>query len=222
MPAWHAGHVEAEELGAGPESEPRPRRFIAVASLLVLAALVAWLVIGSPAGSDAGGPIGSPPVSPVPSPDSSPATGGNSSGVQVGLGAANAHLEMGKVCRPVTDGHSRLKIRFTLINGSRSPVTMLDVHPVLPLGGLVNRRTTVRLGTCAEIGSAPLAAPRRQILEAGQSALISFDFRLPPQCPEPLPVQAAAATRISDKAPSAHRTRYALYPDLGSIAFDTC
>jgi hypothetical protein len=138
------------------------------------------------------------------------------------VGAADAKLDMGKVCQPVTNGHSSLEVRFTLTNGSRSEVRLLGIHPRLTSAGLVHSGTTVRIGSCSDVDSAPPGRTHGQPLAADEGVVVSFTFVLPPECPEPLAIQAVARTRIADVAGSGHRAVYTLYPDLGSIAFDTC
>ncbi|MGC9668683.1 hypothetical protein ACNTMW_19260 [Planosporangium sp. 12N6] len=125
------------------------------------------------------------------------------------------YITLGAVCPPVTDGRHTLTVSFTVENVTSTPVTLVGVGPVLPLGLLRPTGSSVTGGSCGS----PAAVAPGGILGRGTSLLVTFLFDLPDTCPQPLPVQAdirvkAGGVEVTD--------RIGVLSDLGGVAFDTC
>lgn len=125
------------------------------------------------------------------------------------------NLDLGRICPAVTDGRTTLAVSFTLVNVSHISVTVMDVEPVLPIGGLRPRGANTAGGTCEDPG---MEAPGG-LLHPGATQLITMRFRLPKECPQPFPVQARVRLRVNQMVGT---TTVAVYSDLGSVDFDRC
>ncbi len=126
-------------------------------------------------------------------------------------------LRLDERCEPVTDGRDQLEVSFTLINVGGEAVDLTYARPVLPLYGLEDLGTTVSLGHCDD----PLLSDTPSHLVApGESVHIRFTLKLPPDCPQPYPVNAEIT--VSQGSGDDRRFGVGLYPDLGSLAFTTC
>lgn len=191
-----------EELRAGSTEQRRGGSRWWLLPLVAALGLAWWLLPDQP-----------PAPRPAPTPSVSPSPTG---GYQPGFHDARPTLET--VCEPVTDGRHRLTVRFVLINRNTDRLSITDVRPTLPLGGLQLLRTTLVRGGCG----APLDEPLLIPLESGSEALVVFTFALPRDCPQPLPVGVQVTTQVPDVPRSQTTTEIAVYPDLGSVDFDTC
>jgi hypothetical protein len=211
MPSWwDPGNVTTDELDSGPETGARQHLGLWVALLVFGLSIGAWLLVE--ARSNGGGP--SPSVTPSASlPEGTP-----SPTVEQRPGIANAELELGEVCPPVTDVEDLLVVQFTLRNPSAADLVIVDVVPDAPLGGLDLLNTRIIPGGCgADV--APLESGR---ISPGSSVLVTFWFALPSGCPEPVPLRANVFTRVFGVSRSGQLTRVPLYPDLGALELAAC
>jgi hypothetical protein len=201
--------VEYEEIEVGqPEDDGpaglSPLTWVALAVGCVLVGLVFMLFHGPPE------PVAAPPPSPTASSPFSGIIGGQGINTR-----PDERLALGRICPAVTDGSSTLAVSFTLVNISTRDVTLLDVEPVLPIGGLKPHGPNTAGGTCEH----PLKETPGGLLGPGATQLITMHFRLPKECPQPFPVQAQIKLRANQMV---GMTTVGVYSDLGSIDFDTC
>jgi hypothetical protein len=204
--------VDYEELtldGSEPGGSPglRPLTWVVLAVGCVLAGVVVML-LRPPADPAAAPPPPSPAVSPPTWPDANLAGGR-------GVNLSSNTLTLGRICTPVTDGRRTLALSFTLVNESSIAITLIDVEPVLPIGGLQPRRPNTAGGTCEH----PDTQAPGGLLAPGATQLITLRFGLPEQCPQPFPVQARINLRAQQMV---GMTTVAVYRDLGAIDFDSC
>jgi hypothetical protein len=125
------------------------------------------------------------------------------------------YLDIGNVCSVRTDRRRTLSVSFELVNGSGTGVEVLDVRPSLPLKGLRRTGPTTTGGTCGQ----PAAHDVKQVIQPGDRLLFTMNFRLPHDCPQPLPVEAAYRIDVNGQEMT---TRVHILGDLGSVDFDTC
>jgi hypothetical protein len=207
--------VEYEELAQG-QAEDDPARphtltWVALAVACVVAGMI-LLLLRAPAE-----PVAAPSS---PSPTTRSSTTGPFAGRLGGSGINSSSpvpqsLGLGRICSAVTDGRRTLALSFTLVNISSKDVTLIDVTPQLPIGGLRPLRPNTAGGTCEHPGR---EAPGG-LLIPGATQLITMRFRLPEECPQPFPVQARVKLRANHMVGT---TTVGIYSDLGAIDFDTC
>jgi hypothetical protein len=235
-----------------PAAGSRPSR---AAAVLGVAGLTAGLVVGLAAGYQVG--RGHPDASsqaprPTPSPAGTAGVGAGASdlplysapdsgqlAIAAGPGAdgLTALVQSGGVC---SIQHGReLQLGVEVMNLSDVPVTLGEVTPVLPLGGLrmVSRQWapcgalvptwqggnggmtvfvqpssgTVQLTSPAPGG--PLAVP------PNGTAWLSVTFQVKVACPKPLPVQFTVSYL---QAGQIHTAQLPGFPDLGQVAYTGC
>lgn len=201
--------MSTEEIAFEPPQRGR-RGYGGVVLALVVVGVVVWLLV-SGHGSDSGSPAPSPSASqpsatPTPTDYQRP-------------GIADAKFALGEVCAPVKPTKRTFDVRFTLVNPSPAQLVLLRVVPALPLGGLQLEQTLITFGGCQDLYGPILRQPT---VGSGGSVLVVFRFRLPPTCPQPLPVQADVTSRVFNVSQSGQRVVLAVYPDLGSMDFATC
>jgi hypothetical protein len=202
--------VEFEELNQGePDEEPTglsPLAWMAIGVICLLGGVLFMLFR-----VDAE-PVAEPsPSTAVALPNPGPSLGPN----QTSTFNPNQQLGLGRICPAVTDGRKRLAVSFNLVNISTSEVTLMDVEPQLPMGGLRPSGPNTGGGTCEHPGR---RAPGG-LLFPGDTQLITLRFRLPKECPQPYPVQAQLSLRVSQMVGT---TTVAIYNDLGDVVFDSC
>ncbi|HST85367.1 MAG TPA: hypothetical protein VLL08_26745 [Kineosporiaceae bacterium] len=197
--------MEFEELDQGEPDEPTGLSLLAWAAIAVICLLggVMFMLFRTDAE-----PVEEPSSStPVALPNSAPnLTTARNLDQQLGLG---------RICPAVTDGRKALAVSFNLVNLSDTAVTVMDVEPRLPLGGLRPSGPNTAGGTCEHPGR---RAPGG-LLFPGDTQLITMRFRLPKKCPQAYPVQARVALRVNQMV---GMTTVPVYNDLGAVVFDSC
>ena len=196
--------MEFEELTQGqPEDdEPTglsPLTWTAIAVVCVLAGLV-FLIFQSPTEPLAGPTPAHPGVA------------------RTGLSLIEhpaEKLNIGGMCPAVTDGAKTLIVSFTLVNISTMDVVLMDVKPVLPVGGLRSLGANRAGGTCEH----PATEAVGGLLTPGESQLITMRFRLPKVCPQAYPLQSRVRLVVNQMVGT---TTVPVYSDLGVITFDSC
>lgn len=188
--------MDLEELSHGAAEPARVPLggWIGLALASVLAG-VAFMVLNGP-----------PPVEPGPRPGlEAPGLAARPPGV----------LSIGAVCPPVTDGPDVLAVSFELQNLSGSPLTLLDVQPVPPAGGLSPTGVVTAGGSCR----VPGVDRPGGLLRPEEIQLITLRFDLPAECPQPYPVQVRVGLRAEQMVGT---TTAPVRRDLGEVRFDTC
>lgn len=200
--------VDQDELHGGPERTPRgiPRWLQPVAVTVVIVVLGALALKGP----DSPGSSPDPPASADPSASSAPAT-------EDVVGAGTGPLALGAVCTH-TDGTRSLQVQFQVLNAGIARVTVMAVRAVLPVGGL--RPTRVVLPRSPSCGTPAARTGPSTLLEPGERVGVQLDFRLPPECPAPYPVQADIDVLVAGESPGTQRL--AVLPDLGDTHFAAC
>jgi hypothetical protein len=193
--------VTTEHLGGFEPRDPGRRRYVWAAVGVVLVVVVGWsLTVGRPES-----------LPPTPSPSPTPTQS------RTVFSTPTNPLHLDERCEPVTDGTDVLQLSFTLVNASDEGAELTNVRPILPMDALQPIKTEVSLGHCYD----PLTSEDPSHLVAvGESVHVRFTLKLPPDCPQPYPVNAEVT--IGQPENSDRRYGVALYPDLGGIAFDTC
>lgn len=203
--------MEYEELTLGQSENdepprPHPLTWVALAVGCLLAGVVLMLLNG-PA---------EPAAAPLPTSTPTGPFAGLLGGKGINLTTVEPQsLGLGRICSAVTDGRRSLSVSFTLVNIGTRDVTVIDVAPVLPIGGLRPLGPNQAGGTCEH--------PEKQapggLLTPGATQLITMRFQLPSRCPQPYPVQARVKLRVNEMVGT---TTVAVYNDLGAVDFDTC
>jgi len=194
--------VVFEELKQGDDDEPR-RLSRAAWALVALAGVLTGAAFLAGRGlidrTDESKPAPSSPSWSQPSPHLDP----------------DQALAIQSTCPPLTDGRTRLTVSFTLRNVGTQNVTLVDVVPRLPIGGLLVKGPVTAGGSCGLPG---VLAPGG-LLVPGQTQVISMVFRLPKGCPQPSPVPVQVTLRAEQMVGT---TTVTVLGDLGSVNFDTC
>jgi hypothetical protein len=193
--------VTTEHVGGFEPRDPGRRRYLWAALGVAAVVVGAWsLTAGRPDTS-----------TPTPTPSPTPTHSRNV------ISTTISPLQLDELCEPVTDGTHVLKLSFTLVNASEETAELTYVRPILPMSALVPLETEVALGHCYD----PISSEDPSHLVApGESVHVRFTLQLPPECPQPYPVNAEVT--IGQPEHSDRRYGVGLYPDLGSVAFDTC
>jgi hypothetical protein len=130
-----------------------------------------------------------------------------------------------------------LQVGVEVINLSRRAVTLGQVRPILPLGGL--RPVSQQWAPCGAISSSWQAAYGGTIVfirastgevEAGSAAAatvlppygtawLSVTFRVLVACPRPLPVQFSVSYQENGRTDTAQLPGF---PDLGQVTYTGC
>jgi hypothetical protein len=170
-------------------------------AVLLAAGLAAGLVLGLAGGYAAGTRHGAPKP-----------PGTEAAGTLAGTGSA-ALAQTGPDCS-VQDGHE-LQLGVNVTNQSGAPLTLGQIHVVLPLGGL--RPLSRQWAPCG-------VPPHDQALlgsrlSPGASAWLTVTFQVLTKCPTALPVQFTVGL-----AQNGHRGSVSLpgFPDLGDVPYSGC
>ena len=196
-----------DELGGRGDREPLLGRRTTIA-----AAVLTAVAVGMAAGEVSGGGPGSADATPAPTATEQPRAVQEPPAVV----AATGWVVNDVVCPVQTDGRRLLIVRFILANRSGRQLVVTSVEPVLPLGGLSPRSTSTIAGDChrwvpTDTGSDSLPVDGQRV--------VSMLFRLPQECPHPLPVRA----RVTVRAESSSRTvELPVLSDLGGVPFAAC
>jgi hypothetical protein len=232
------------------------------AAILGVAGLIAGLAAGyafgygrlAPAGRPPGTTAAAPsavPASPAP-PDSSASAGasGASGAYAPGLGIAGfAGTVIDQTAGACSVQHGReLQLGVEVINLSSSTVTLGQVKPILPLGGLravsqqwapcasispswlvVGGDGTVTIVRAADQSAAPHLPPGAtrlgdalqgdDVVPPGGTAWFSVTFQVLVACPSPLPVQFSVSYQGSTRPGT---TQLQGFPDLGKVSYTGC
>lgn len=111
-------------------------------------------------------------------------------------------------------GHT-LQLGAEIVNQSGRTVTLREVKPVLPLGGL--QAIASQWGTCGSLPQ-PVVGPPPS-LAPGATGWLTVIFDVTVRCPQPLPV----GFRVSYlQAGRLVTVQLDSFPDLGEVRYDTC
>jgi hypothetical protein len=171
------------------------------------------------------------PVYPPPPP------GGPAYSSNLGTASLSGLAQTGGACS-VQRGRE-LQLGVEVINLSDAPVTLGQVRPTLPLGGL--RLVSQQWAPCGALSSSWQAADGGMIVfvksstgvvEVGSgtpagaavlppngTAWLSATFRVLVACPSPLPVQFSVSYQANGRTATA---QLAGFPDLGQVAYTGC
>jgi hypothetical protein len=223
-------HGQVVRDGDGEES--RSSGWLLILGIAVVAALVSLAghhrqTAAAPAPPEPR-PLPVPSASPLPSVGPSPSSVPTSSAAAAPslpsdptaavLAQISGYVSVRAVCPPLTDGRTKLTVRFLLRNETGLPEELIRVTPELSLGGLRPQGAAVQRGTCAHPIGKP-TAPATNPMPPGGTLIVSLEFGLPKSCPAPYPVQAVVTVGIGG---ALRMDTVALYTDLGSVAFDLC
>lgn len=171
------------------------------------AVLVAVLVAAVVHGHD------TPPVRPAPVPGAAPVVPVDAT-LPADVELVDVRLDA--LCLPVTDGREKLTLSFVLSNAGRRSLPVLDVLPLLPLGGLRPLSRSMVYGDC----TTEQPPPTDRLLHVDATLRVTFVFGLPPTCPASLPVLATVRVRRQDHAVD---QRLPVFLDLTAVPdFATC
>ena len=166
-----------------------------------------------------------------------PAPGGPAYSSNLGVAALSGLAQTGGACS-VQRGRE-LQLGVEVINLSETPVTLGQVRPTLPLGGL--RLVSQQWAPCGALSPSWRAADGGMIVfvksstgvvEAGSAtpgdaavlppngtAWLSATFRVLVACPSPLPVQFSVSYQENGRTATA---QLAGFPDLGQVPYTGC
>jgi hypothetical protein len=166
-----------------------------------------------------------------------PAPGGPAYSSNLGTTVLSGLAQTGGACA-VQRGRE-LQVGVEVINLSESPITLGQVKPILPLGGL--RLVSQQWAPCAALSPSWLAADGGLVVELKSSAgvvevgsaapgsaavlppngtaWLSVTFRVLVACPSQLPVQFSASYRENGRTGTA---QLAGFPDLEQVTYTGC
>jgi hypothetical protein len=190
----------------------RPPRIPRFAAILAVVALVVGVGAGFGAGYTAGQrhAAGTPAAA---------ASGGSPSAAAMAGGPTLA--QTGNVCS--SQHGTMLQLGIQVANDSTTALTLFQVRPVLPLGGL--RVTAIGWGPCGQLPIGPLADgdPQAgaidQYLPAQASGWFTITVKVLVSCPSALPVQFEVAYGQHGKIST---VPMAGFNDLGNIGYSGC
>ncbi|HET7012940.1 MAG TPA: hypothetical protein VFI65_03450 [Streptosporangiaceae bacterium] len=108
-----------------------------------------------------------------------------------------------------------LQLGIEIMNQSTKAVTLGEVLPTFPLGGL--HLITSGLGTCGEI---PFASPfAKPVLGPGMTGWVTATVSVKVRCPQPLPVGFMVSYAQSGRSSA---TVLNGFPDLSQVAYRNC
>lgn len=197
-----------DELGGRGDREPLLGRRTTIAVAVLAASAVGLAVAGE---VSSGGP-GSADATPTPTATAQPRAVQEPPAV-----VSTGWVANDVVCPVQTDGRRLLIVRFILANRSGRELVVTSVEPVLPLGGLSPRSTSTIAGDChrwvpTDTGSDSLPVDGQRV--------VSMLFRLPQECPHPLPVRARVTVRA--QSGSSRTVELPVLADLGGVPLDAC
>jgi hypothetical protein len=109
-----------------------------------------------------------------------------------------------------------LQLGIEIVNQSGSPVTLRQVRPVLPLGGM--HPVASQRGTCGSLPPWP-GAEQANSLDAHATEWLTATFDVMIRCPEPLPVEFKVSYLQSGRLATAALLGF---PDLGQVKYKNC
>lgn len=190
----------------------RPPRLPRFAAFLAVAALVVGVGVGFGAGYTAGQHHGEGTPAAV-------ASGGSPSAAAMAGGPTLA--QTGNVCS--SQHGTMLQLGIQVTNDSTTALTLFQVRPVLPLGGL--RVTAIGWGPCGQLPIGPLADgdPQAgaidQYLPAQASGWFTITVKVLVSCPSALPVQFEVAYGQHGKIST---VPMAGFNDLANVGYSGC
>ena len=131
------------------------------------------------------------------------------------VGLAGTEVAQATGSCSVQHGHE-LQLGVEVINESGTTVTLGQVTPVLPLGGL--RAVSQRWGPCSALATAG-AVPDDDVVGPGGTAWLNVTFQVLVACPGPLPVEFSVSYRAGTQAGTAQLPGF---PDLGQVSYTGC
>ena len=166
-----------------------------------------------------------------------PAPGGPAYSSNLGTASLSGLAQTGGACS-VQHGRE-LQLGVEVINLSETPITLGQVRPTLPLGGL--RLVSQQWAPCGALSSSWQAPDGGMIVSVNSStgvvevgsttpggaavlppngtAWLSATFRVLVACPNPLPVQFSVSYRENGRTAAA---QLAGFPDLGQVPYTGC
>jgi hypothetical protein len=254
MAMYEPDEDDVVEQGGAPMRRPgwvrRPRWLPALgwrpsrgAAILGIAGLIVGLAAGYALGyRHLGQPVRPPTAAgAVPSAGAGPAAPPNPA---ASVGVYSSSLSVAGLSGLAQNGgecsvqHGRdLQVGVEVINLSGTPVTLGQVRPILPLGGLrlVSQQwapcgAIVPAGQAAGSGTIIFIGPSTGEVEAGNganaavlppygAAWLSVTFRVLVTCPSPLPVLFSVSYQENGQTDTAQLPGF---PDLGQVAYTGC
>lgn len=166
-----------------------------------------------------------------------PAPGGPAYSSSLGISQLSGLAQTGGKCS-VQNGRE-LQVGVEVINISEKPVTLGQVKPILPLGGL--RLVSRQWAPCGALSPSWQAADGGMIviiksstgavvmgsatpggaavLPPNGTAWLSVTFQVQVACPKPLPLQFSVSYQQSGRT---HTTQLAGFTDLGQVKYSGC
>jgi hypothetical protein len=190
----------------------RPPRLSRFGAILSVAALVVGLGVGLEVGYANGQRHGAPLPSPTP-------TGASPSAAAVAGGPTLA--QTGNLCS--SQHGTTLQLGVQVANDSATPLTLFQVRPVLPMGGL--EVTGLGWGPCGQLPDGPLADADPQLLGVDQylapqaTGWFTITVKVLVRCPKALPVQFQVAYGQHDKLST---VPLAGFNDLAGVSYSGC
>lgn len=191
----------------------RPPRLPRFAAILAVAALV----VGVGAGFEVGYTAGQHHAT-----AGTPAATASGSDPAAAAGTAGPTLaQTGNVCS--SQHGTMLQLGIQVANDSTTALTLFQVRPVLPMGGL--RVTAIGWGPCGQLPISPLAdgdpqaAAIDQYLPAQATGWFTITVKVLVSCPGPLPVQFEVAYGQHGKIST---VPMAGFNDLANIGYSGC
>jgi hypothetical protein len=111
-------------------------------------------------------------------------------------------------------GHT-LQLGAEIVNQSVRTVTLRQLKPVLPMGGL--QAIASQWGTCGSLPQ-PVVGPPPS-LAPGATGWLTVIFDVTVRCPQPLPVGFRVSYLQAGRLVTAQLDSF---PDLGEVRYDTC
>jgi hypothetical protein len=191
----------------------RPPRIPRFAAILAVAALVVGLGVGSGVGYTAGDRH---QAAAAPSPSAS----GDSFSATAGTDGPTL-AQTGNLCS--SQHGTMLQLGIQVANDSTTALTLFQVRPVLPLGGL--RVTAIGWGPCGVLPIGPLAdgdpqaAAIDQYLPAQATGWFTITVKVLVSCPSALPVQFEVAYGQHGKIST---VPIAGFNDLANVGYSGC
>ncbi|MBV9792874.1 MAG: hypothetical protein JO016_02950 [Actinobacteria bacterium] len=189
----------------------RPPRLSRFAVILAVAALIVGLGAGLGVGYTSGEHHAA--ATPRPSPASSSSA--------AALAGGPTLAQTGNLCS--SQHGTTLQLGVQVANDSAAPLTLFQVHTVLPMNGL--RVTSVGWGPCGQLPTGPLAEADPQVLGVDQyltpqaSGWFTITVQVLVSCPSPLPVQFVVAYGQHGKLST---VPLAGFNDLAGVSYSGC
>jgi hypothetical protein len=193
----------------------RPPRLPRFAAILAVAAFVVGVGAGLGVGYTAGQHHAAAGTPAAAASDGTP-----SAGALAGTGGPTL-AQTGNVCS--SQHGTTLQLGIQVVNDSTTALTLFQIRPVLPMGGL--RVTAIGWGPCGQLPIGPLADgdPQDlgvdQYLPAQATGWFSITVKVLVSCPSALPVQFEVAYGQHGKIST---VPMAGFNDLGNVGYSGC